>query len=80
MIFWRQYNKYRIRKPSCEDKEHNIWTFIIGDMVIIGTFSIPISKVNDMKSDVLWAVKGISFLKENLNLFWGLNNNNFQSI
>jgi hypothetical protein len=41
-------------------------------------YSIPISKVKDMKSDVLWALKAFLFRKKTLNLIWGLNFNNFQ--
>jgi hypothetical protein len=39
--------------------------------------SILISKVKDMKSDVLQALKA-SLSKKKLNLIWGLNFNNFQ--
>jgi hypothetical protein len=39
--------------------------------------SIPISKVKDMKSDVLWVLKA-SLLKITLNHFFELNFNNFQ--
>jgi hypothetical protein len=40
--------------------------------------SIPISEVQDMKSDVLRALKGYLFEKKTLNLDCGLNFNNFQ--
>jgi hypothetical protein len=40
--------------------------------------SIPISEVKDMKSDVLWALKGSLSGKKTLNLVCGLNFNNFQ--
>jgi hypothetical protein len=40
--------------------------------------SIPISEVKDMKSDVLWALKGFLSGKKTLNLVCGLNFNNFQ--
>jgi hypothetical protein len=40
--------------------------------------SIPISEVKDMKSDVLWALKGFLSEKKTLNLVCRLNFNNFQ--
>jgi hypothetical protein len=40
--------------------------------------SIPISKVKDMKSNVLWALKASHFEKGTLNLVCGLNFNNFE--
>jgi hypothetical protein len=40
--------------------------------------SIPISKVKDMKSDVLRALKASLSIKKTLNLVCGLNFNNFQ--
>jgi hypothetical protein len=40
--------------------------------------SILIIEVKDMKSDVLRALKGISFWKKTLNLVYELNFNNFQ--
>jgi hypothetical protein len=40
--------------------------------------SIPISKVEDMKSDFLQALKGSLSGKKTLNLVCGLNFNNFQ--
>jgi hypothetical protein len=40
--------------------------------------SIAISEVKDMKSDVLWALKGSLSKNNNLDLVCGLNFNNFQ--
>jgi hypothetical protein len=40
--------------------------------------SIPISEVKDMKSEVLWAMKGCLSEKKTLNLVCGLNFNNFR--
>jgi hypothetical protein len=42
--------------------------------------SIPISKMKDMKSDVLWALKASLSEKKTLNLVCELNFNNFQEI
>jgi hypothetical protein len=68
-----------MKRAYSEAKKRKIWTLVVGVLAIRGTlYSIPSSKLKDMKSDVFQAVKACHFENKTLNLVCGLTFNNFQ--